>query len=286
MLDRLRRVFLDPVLLIGALISIVTPLVFYQRGAESEFSVLVGLLLFATTLLLQLILTDHERLDRQTLYGRTVAAFESTSWLSADVRRILGFMEGAERRFRDSPIDVVCRNTFARVASDVAQLSEGHIKLPAHEKGFAIEVCGQMRHHLRALTIETVRPHFWLTPVGRQYFDAQREAVARGVRIDRVIVYEDWHPELDAIANEQRSVGIHVYRVKASLLTSDLQVNTGIWDEVCGFETEVNAGGEPVFHRFTIRDYEVAALIRRFDSVWAMREQIPEPGSETPPAAG
>jgi hypothetical protein len=276
MTERLRRLLLDPVLLIGALISIVTPLIFYQRGADGEFSILVGLVLFAITLLLQVTLTDRDRLDRQTLYGRTVAAFESTSWLSSDVRRILGFMEGAEERFRNSPIDVVCRSLFGRVAADFAQLSEGHVKLPAREKTFAVEVCRQMRHHLRALTIEPGNPLFWLSPVGRQYFDAQREAVGRGVRIDRLIVYEEWFPDLAEIAREQQDVGIHVFRVQASKLTSDLQVNTGIWDDICGFETEVNASGEPIWHRFTIVDYEVAELINRFEAVWAMREEIPD----------
>ncbi|MCW6003066.1 hypothetical protein K1W54_00485 [Micromonospora sp. CPCC 205371] len=273
--QRLKQWLLDPVLVIGSLISVGAGLALYASD-QGEFSLLVGLLLLVITLQIQSALDSKGRVHKDTLYGQTVAAFEEHSWLSSDVRRMLRLMPAAAQRFGNTPFQATCRVVFERARADFGQLAEGRIMLPYHRnKDFAAGTMRDARRTLQSVTVEGPDPVFWRSPTGRQYLEAQKAAVARGVRIDRVIVYRAWSPKLDAVAREQVAAGMNVYRVEASRLSSDLRVSQAVWDGVAGFVTEVNAAGEPISYRFTIVEDDVAEILERFRNVWALREELP-----------
>ncbi|HET8658760.1 MAG TPA: hypothetical protein VFM55_07150 [Micromonosporaceae bacterium] len=278
--NSLKQWALDPVLLIGVAASVAVSVLLYQQSNDAKFGFLVGLGMTVVTIEIQIALGEKDRLNCEMLYGKITAAIERGSWLSSDVRDLLGYMEGAEGRFRNSPVAVTCKTVISRLVADMAQLSEGRIRLVYLDKEFAVNVTGEVRHSIRAMTVETAAPGFWLTPIGRQYLRLQAEAVRRGVVIERIFVYQEWSPELDTIAREQAEAGIRVYKADGRRLRPDLRTNLAVWDDVCGFETEVNASGDVIAHRLTIVDYEVQELTRRFQNVWAVRECI-DPHTES-----
>lgn len=274
--SRFKQWLLDPILIIGAVTSVIAPVVLYQRGSGADFSLLVGLIIFVVTLQLQLILTDKDRLNRETLYGKIAAALESTPNSAADARTILDSMERAEQRFHRSPVQDTYRFVLRRISGELAELSEGWMSLPPSEKRLILGITQRARHFLHAVTVEGPNPAFWNSGTGRLYVEAQRDAIGRGVEIKRVVVFSDWSPQLDQLAQEQRKMGVQIYRVNVQLLTDPHdRVNIAVWDNFCGFETTSTPDGDTIANRFTIREAEIDRLAETFERVWAVREEIP-----------
>jgi hypothetical protein len=275
--SRFRQWLLDPVLIVGAIVSTAGPIALYQRGAQGDFSFLVGLILFIVTLQIQAIIGEKSRLNRETLFGRIAASLESSPPAAMDAYKILVSMERAEQLFRKSPIRPTYHLIIRRISGELAELADGWMSLSPSEKRVVVGITQQARHSLHAVSIEGPRPTFWASGTGRLYFDAQCAAVARGVAIKRVIVYTDWSDQLDRVAQEQRKAGIDIHRVHARLLTdAQDRVNIAIWDDFCGFETTSTPDGDTISNRFTIREAEMDRQSERFARVWALREPLPD----------
>ena len=116
-------------------------------------------------------------------------------------------------------------------------------------------------------SVPAVDLDWWLQPVGRQYWQAQLEALARGVAIRRVFIYQTWTAGLDALAREQAEAGVAVRRIHNDRLPPNLRIITAIWDGTCGHELSYTAGGDATADSFTVSPPDLERLTRQFEAI-------------------
>jgi hypothetical protein len=107
---------------------------------------------------------------------------------------------------------------------------------------------------------------WWTGDIGRRYWRANLDALARGVRIDRVFVYTTMTAELAELIATQERAGVRVGRVRAGAVDPTLRLNLAVWDGAAAWEARLNAGGEIAGNVFTVNKADLARLAGVFQA--------------------
>ena len=136
----------------------------------------------------------------------------------------------------------------------------------------------------------------WASDLGQHYLEAQRDALARGVRVRRVFVLD--RPELASdpglvrVCRLHHSVGIEI-RVLSLARIPEIRKNSLfdfiLFDDVVSYETTAGVwAGEvrPVIvnTRLVLRPARVAERIRRFQDLWESADEFHEDVTGGPPS--
>jgi hypothetical protein len=259
------RRYLDPVLLIGTSVSIAAGIVSYFAGQRDiVLSVAVGFEALAITLILDMLLRFEEQRERVGKSGRLVAKIESVSWLPTVFERLADDISAAELSFGDTIIPIAVRQLLDAYGTQLADLARGHLIVDSYDATIKLDLLTQETGLLRTTSLQSNDLQWHLSEVGRGYWRAQKEAIARGWRIERIFIFDEWTDDLDALAREQQVAGVKVKRVAGVGLPISMQIDFTLWNSKYAFRQWVEETGTGMVDRFTVDPSE----IEQFENLW------------------
>lgn len=160
-------------------------------------------------------------------------------------------------------------------AKEMKPLELGHLWCDYEDIGVLLEEAAKVETSVRSVSLQDVDLEWWLSPLGRKYWQVLLDAInRRKVHVERIFVYSEWTEQLDALAEEQRADGVHVLKVDRRDLPPRLHVDMIIWDEHCGYETKLNdlVGGQR--HFFTYQREDVRLQIGLYDQIYSFATDL------------
>lgn len=106
--------------------------------------------------------------------------------------------------------------------------------------------------------------------VGRRYWAAQLDALARGWEIQRIFIYDTWSGDLDSLSGERKSAGVRVKRILTGELPSGLLVDVTTWGNTHVYEQRVRVERTTTLDRFSVNEVDIRRcgdLFRRIDDL-------------------
>ena len=265
---RMSALVLDPVLIIGTVISVALGVIFYLRqDLAPALATVAGLLGVVITLQIQAMLQERRNAAQQSRVGSMIATIEEIPWLPEVMEPALRAVRHVQHEFDGTPAVNVCRDAFDRCLRTLVDLERGHFSTPYGDNELFLSLIKNTRRTMCCTSVPAVDLDWWLQPVGRQYWQAQTEALARGVAIRRVFIYQAWTRDLDALAREQAEAGVVVRRIHNDRLSPNLRIITAIWDGACGHELSYTAGGDATADSFTVSPPDLERLTRQFETI-------------------
>ncbi|WP_204354758.1 hypothetical protein [Mycolicibacterium llatzerense] len=156
-----------------------------------------------------------------------------------------------QRVYADSPLLTEALSRMERVFDEFGQLRDGIIvRGPADYQDLMKGARASARSLLAITNItgtaEAGNPTWWREGPGREYWDSNMKALARGVEVSRIFIYDsEISPGLNEVLNEQAKGGANIWTVpKSKLHDPSLLQNCAIFDEKIAWISDVNAYGE------------------------------------------
>ncbi|HEV7762550.1 MAG TPA: hypothetical protein VGO78_26255 [Acidimicrobiales bacterium] len=201
---------LTPSLVIGTLLSVVSAfLLLLFDVTDFGLSFVIGLT--GTTLAAVVDLIER---------SEYADVFRAPPWLRHEVAR-LG--QSAQRVLAHGvpALDDELQAVVTRAAGDVELLANGRMERTASDTRHMLVLTAGAARRIAAITVVSQRDGanrvgWWATDFGKRYWQANLEALARGVAIDRAFVYESLDDGLEALADEQRQAGVNVFLMDAA----------------------------------------------------------------------
>ncbi|RVX45578.1 hypothetical protein OHA25_10975 [Nonomuraea sp. NBC_00507] len=269
---------LDPVLIIGTTLSVLLGVIFYVREDTAQgLALLAGLIGGVITLQVQTLLREKRRVDHETTVGQLVSTIEKIPWLTELMVPILRAAKHVEREYPGTPAVDACRAAFDECLRTLTDLERGHFRTPYGDNAVFQRLIDQTKRTMCATSVPSVDLAWWREPVGRQYWEAQLNALKRGVKIRRVFIYREWTDELDELAREQIAAGVQVRRVHVDRLPPAMRVISALWDGSCGHELSYTAAGEAVYDTFTVSPPDLERLMTQFEMIERNAVELDQP---------
>jgi hypothetical protein len=178
----------------------------------------------------------------------------------------------------------------------------GEISYDGEDREWLLTLTARVRHTIKATSRGTTGPDgmsfvdggLWDSELGYRYLDAQREAVRRGVTIQRIFVLEHGELALDAtfrrMYERQRAAGIAVRVLDAASQTSGqmlLLPDMAIFDDEVSYEMTSGprlAIGQPPYLKtlLLLRPQAVQSRVQRFNDFWEAAQEVGSPEEISP----
>jgi hypothetical protein len=253
----------DPIALVGIGLSVVGSILLdltnAASGAESFLACLMGVTL-------SLVLDSTVRAERRF---RIRGMIDAVPWFGVVLAPLAAAAADIEHRYGDSPIADEARRRYRHLAGDLDELRHGRITRAGSDYQDLLASTRTCRHTLHA--VASVLAHlpengagWWTNALGREYWQANLDAMHRGVRIKRLFIYSVMTDELTKVVAEQENAGVVVGLVPANALDSALWHNLAIWDGASAWEARLNATGEIVGNTFTVNETDLTRLHEAF----------------------
>lgn len=258
----------DPVMLIGALLSVLVGVIFYIRpDVKTAFGVFAGLLSVVLTLQIQAITMEHRRIVVDDRHKRTLDTIDAIPWLPNVLDRILQSATRVEQQFGATPAAEAFRNSFQNCLASLADLERGHFTMPYGDLSMTYSLTRGCEKALWATSVQDIDLDWWTSPKSQTYWTLQQDALRRGVSITRVFIYFALTDDLKRLVQVQRDAGLDIVLVHRDQLPPQLKTDIVIWDELCGYETRSNASGEPVLNFYTVAPQDVLNMVHQFQQI-------------------
>jgi hypothetical protein len=227
--------FLTPSLVVGTLLSIVSAfllLAFDVTDFGTSFAIgLAGMTLSAAI----------DLIDR----AEYADVFRAPTWLRSEVARV-GHLSQQVLGHRVDTLDAELRAVVTRAVGDIEQLANGRMERSGSDTRHMLVLTAEARRRISGVTNVTrrggaSRVDWWSSDFGQRYWRANVEALARGVVVERVFVYEQLDDQLQAIAEEQRRAGVAVHLIDAAAVAPQYRANVVVWDDRCAWEARMDA---------------------------------------------
>lgn len=279
LMQRRSRLWIDPVLAAGTLLSLAFGIAFYFYGELDAVAIatFAGLLGIIITLQIQEITRERRRAEYESRMGAIIATLESSLWLPDLIEPMLASVRKVEQTHSRTPAVDACRQLLERCQAQLADLESGRFRYPYEDNALPLRLCQTLQREFLAISVPANDLRWWLTPEGRRYWQYQQQALDRGVVIRRVYIHDEWSPELAALAQEQRDAGAEVRRVHRDALPVGARGIIGIWDRTCGVEVTYDASGAAVFYSYSVAEADLDRLRRQFEQVERMAVDLDEP---------
>lgn len=261
------RKYLDPVLLTGVFTSILIAVALYLLGVETFQSTLVALLGTIITLQIDQIGRTESAIEKTRQYATSWQKLETSSWLKEYIEQIIeaSYVVGTSLRsdifVESAKLEVEsCRN-------NLQEMARGQLRTPDHR--LMLRATERAKERLRAISVSNPVEGFgwWTSPIGRRYWEANLEMLAKGVRIERIFVYDQLTDKLQDLVREQATAGVEVFTCSSARLSNDLRVNSILFDESFVYELRVSADGKPLEHLCSVNASDISRKLRNYEAV-------------------
>lgn len=240
---------------------------------------MAGLQATLITLQVQTLLKHSREQTIETRQLRLIANMEKLEWMPEVVDRLTTSIWRVDQAFPDTQIIAAARSYLERTANDLKELERGHLRIEWEDIDLVLAQTAAAKRSLHATSVQGVDLKWWLSRPGRRYWQAHREALARGLEVERVFIYHSWTDELDSLAREQFEAGVRVLRVDYAELPSRLKSDMILWDNTCGYETQLNAVGDGFRNFFTLDKQDIARMEADYRAVRLQAEEVYEASS-------
>jgi hypothetical protein len=255
--------YTDPIALAGIGLSVVGSVLLdltnAASGAESFLACLMGVTV-------SLVLDSTIRAERRY---RIRGMIESAPWFGEVLVPLAAAAGDIERRYGAGPIADEARRRYRHLAEHLDELCHGQITRPGDDYQDLLASTRSCEHTLHA--VASVLAHlpengagWWTNDLGREYWQANLDALHRGVRIKRLFIYSVMTDELTELVAEQEDAGVVVGLVPADAVDSALWHNLAIWDGASAWEARLNATGKIVGNTFTVNETDLTRLHAAF----------------------
>jgi hypothetical protein len=272
---RSRGLMNSPALVFGVTVAVATGVAFYLfTSIQALLGFVGGLQITLVSLQVEMMLRERRSELVQSRQIRLVDSIEKLDWMPNIIERMAQSSAMVEERYRGTVATAATRRVLERCANDLANLEAGHLVFEYEEIDLLMENVAHARTSIRAASLQSVDLAWWLSPLGRKYWQATLAALERGVHCERIFVYEDWNDDLQRLAREQADAGVHVLKVRRAELSPRLRLDLVVWDTACGYETRLNEHGEGQWNHFTLRAKEIVDLIGIYNSVYNVATEL------------
>jgi hypothetical protein len=265
------RPFLEPVTVVGTLLSILAGLVSFISGdSDVVLGVVVGLSVQAIALLVQIILRLEANVARLGRSGALLAKIESVPWLPDRVDIFCTDIATIEEKYPNTLVPGALQRVLDGLEVRLNELERGHLYVDSYDPGLKLELLKQSPSILRTTSLQPQDLVWHRSDVGRRYWAAQLDALARGWEIQRIFIYDTWSGDLDSLAGERKSAGVRVKRILTGELPSGLLVDVTTWGNTHVYEWRVRAEGTTTLDRFSVNEVDIRRcgdLFRRIDDL-------------------
>nr|WP_146218427.1 hypothetical protein [Micromonospora acroterricola] len=253
----------DPVALVGILLSISLSVTLdLTNAATGVESLLAGLMGTTISLLVDSLARAERRFHLRTL-------LEGPPWLVHAVPEVVTGTREAVERHPGTRVAEEARRRFERFRTQTEQLRAGRIIRPGDD---CQDLLGATRECVRRLdAVTNVMPRasgelsWWRGDIGRHYWAANVEALARDVRITRVFVHAGLTDELTELVRAQRRAGVRVGLLPWGVVEASRHVNLTLWDGSSCWEGGMSAHGEITENQFSVNAADLARLTDVFE---------------------
>ncbi|MFY1616510.1 hypothetical protein [Micromonospora sp. WMMD736] len=258
----------DPVALVGITLSITLSVVLDLTGAASGVeSLLAGLMGITISLLVDSLARAERRFHLRML-------LDGPPWLAHTATEVAASMREATEQHAGTRVAVEAQRRYEQFRLEAEQFAQGRIIRRGDEDEDLLGATRACVHRLDALTNVMPRASgelsWWRSEIGRRYWEANVEALRRGVRVTRVFVYATLTEELSDLVGRQRAAGARVGLLPFGAVGTHLLVNLTLWDSSSCWEARMTAHGEIGENQFSVNRADVERLTRVFDACASM----------------
>lgn len=247
----------DPIALVGICLAIVLSVCLDVTGAASGVeSLTVGLLVT----LLSLVLDASARAERRFHLKQVLRA---PDWLADSVTSVSTAVQRISERYPGSVIEEEARRRLRRLSEELDELGRGRVERPGDDGEHLLNATRNCRVRMEAVTNVVGDPLWWRSALGEAYWQANLDALARGVRIRRVFLVDRTDAALEELVERQRRAGVEVV-VRHREQDPGLRLNSVVWDGRYAWEARMNARGEIVAQLFTVNEQDTGRLRESF----------------------
>ncbi|WP_101254694.1 hypothetical protein [Streptomyces barkulensis] len=239
----------DPIALVGICLSIALDVNEVASGVES---LLVGLLVTV----LSLVLDASARAERRFQLRRVIGAAD---WIAESVTSTATTLRWIHERYPGTAVEDETRRRLRRLAEELEQLGQGRVERPRDDSEHLLAATRECRERMEAVTNIVGEPVWWRSDLGVAYWQANLDALDRGVRIRRVFLVDRHTAELEELLEYQRRAGVEVVVKYQEGQTGQL-INYVVWDGLRAWEARMDARGEIMAQLFTLNGHDVERL--------------------------
>jgi hypothetical protein len=227
--------YLSPSLVFGTLLSTATALLLLLFDV-TDFGTSFVIGLSGTTLSAVLDLIDRSEFAN---------IFKGPTWLRVEVAR-LGELAQAVSARNVKVLDEEVRAIVTRAVRDAETVAGGRVEREGTDSRHMLDLVAKCERRLSATTNiargkGASRLEWWESEFGKRYWQENVKAIARGVTIERVFIYEELDDRLSEIVERQRKAGVKACLIDAASVPSAYRANVAVFDRSCAWEARMDA---------------------------------------------
>lgn len=282
----MRRASLSLVtLVLGVSVSVTLAVILYFASSVSLIdSFLVGLLGTVITILID-ISGRLASIERDATFVFNAGKFAER------IREIAQASGEISRNYGGRLPELELLGRYQRIAGELEELRNGRIRSSGGDYLNLLKACDQARSEILAVTNvyrnKADGLSWWDSEVGRTYWEGNRAALKRGVRITRVAIVESissMDPAISAFLAIQETAGVEVRVIESRAVDPTLHFNIALIDGLVAWEARSNAQGIQYENVVSYASSDVARIRHHYEiletssSRHRPRPSIPEPG--------
>lgn len=209
-------------------------------------------------------------------------------WLADAIQPLGRHAEVIHEKYRTSAIEAEAQRKVEGLVSELDSLRLGRFRRDGDDAEHLLEAVSRARDSILAVTnfgTSQGRALWWESTVGRNYLAANLEAIARGVVVKRVVIYDNSQlSTAQQLARMQSERGVIMRGVLRESVRPEYRQSFAVVDEKLSWEAQMNADGATVANLFSVDPSDVLRSMEVHRSLWQIGSPIVEEGSGSGPA--
>ena len=253
----------DPITVGGVFVSLLVSvgLVVFDV-TDGILGFIIGLLMTTLTLLVQHMYDSKARSELDL-------ALRRSRWLRHNVTDLARKTGDLVEMYERNDITKEAEARFVALTREIDALSRGTIERAGGDYRDLLSATASVKNTIQAITNISQRSdidteQWWAGPIGRTYWEANLDAMARGVSISRIFIYAQMTDSLAELLETQRKAGVDVRLLLSSAVDPSKHINITLWDAERAWEAKMNAHGAIVNNLYHLHEHEVNRLVADF----------------------
>jgi len=262
MFRRITR-WLDPILLIGLLVSVAVGVGMVLTGNDTLSGLTIGLLSTIVTLLIDAI-ARIQKAEHSFLEAAGLSRILSDESIGETLREMANYFE-AIRKYNFDHYSRIAEIAIDECKTRLREISSGSVVVPSRTaQAYGYLGIQQARRDIKVIHIGSM--DFWNSDFGRKYFGLNREAIKRGVQITRIFALTPEEARVSVTTlREQERAGIRVLVVRPDRVDHEFM----IFDDRILVDFDVDEKGGYRLERVVLDPAQVRRKVEEFQHLVA-----------------
>ncbi|MDQ3913823.1 MAG: hypothetical protein M3323_00610 [Actinomycetota bacterium] len=210
------------------------------------------------------------RLERNS---RLLDSIERVRWLRPLVERMANSLTRIAGGDRLQAFADAARSELERCVAVLEGQASGRFQAPVGENILERQT-DLARQEILAVSIQSLDIPRWNNELGRKYWAANLRAIERGVRVERVFVFDEWNSEIEALTAQQATAGVNVSVVSREATPPQLRIDMAVWDRSFTYQFELNSEGEPISNEYSVNEVDIERRVQQFSILRSLGKKI------------